>query len=103
MNGKGAKFALDGSLAGAVVYMLVTILTSWSSVLPPIPDEHYVSLIGAMTAVLAAAFQVVRRILVQGGLLPDKPLEQGPPAVPDGGPPGAAPTTQDTRSQRAPG
>lgn len=79
---KGAKFALDGSLAGAVVYMLVTILTAWAAVLPPIPDEHYATLLAAMTAVLAALFQVVRRILVHVGWLPDKPAEEAPPSAP---------------------
>jgi hypothetical protein len=87
---KGAKFALDGSLAGAVVYMLVTILTAWAAVLPPIPDEHYATLLAAMTAVLAALFQVVRRILVHVGWLPDKPAEEVPPSAPPGSAAGQA-------------
>lgn len=96
MNGKGAKFALDGSLAGAVVYMLVTILTAWAAVLPPIPDEHYVTLLGAMTAVLAALFQVVRRVLVHVGWLPDKSGEEAPPSAPAG-----STASQATRSPRS--
>jgi len=95
---KGAKFALDGSLAGAVIYALVTILTAWAAILPPIPDEHYATLLAALTAILAAIFHGVRRILVHVGWLPDKPAAEGPPPWPTEAPPPSTVSTQEIRS-----
>ncbi len=52
---KSNTIVANGSVGGALAYLLAIVPTDWLGLLPPIPEAHFPLVVGALAVVISAA------------------------------------------------